>query len=42
MRDYGVTEPEAHLLMGSVAQHEIVLYSGSVATMIPKKLLARR
>jgi hypothetical protein len=37
-----VTEPEAHLLIGSVAQHKIVLYSGSVATMIPKKFLARR
>ena len=40
--DHGVTEPEAHLLIGSVAQHKIVLYSGSVATMIPKKFLARR
>jgi hypothetical protein len=37
-----VTEPEAHLLMGSVAQHKIVLYAGSVATMIPKKFLARK
>jgi hypothetical protein len=42
VRDYGVTEPDAHLLMASVAQHKIVLYSGSVATMIPKKCLARR
>jgi hypothetical protein len=42
VRDYGVTEPDAHLLMGSVAQHKIVLYAGSVATMIAKKFLARR
>jgi acetamidase/formamidase len=40
--DYGVTEPEAHLLVGSVAQHKIVLFSGSIAAMIPKKFLARR
>jgi amidase len=40
-RDYGVTEPEAHLLIGTVAQHEIVLDAGSVATAIPKKRLAR-
>jgi amidase len=40
--DYGVTEPEAHLLVGTVAQQKIVLHSGSVATMIPKRVLARR
>jgi hypothetical protein len=37
-----VTEPEAHLLMGSVAQHKIALYAGSVATMISKEVLARK
>jgi len=42
MSDYGVTEPEAHLLIGSVVQHKIVLFSGSIATMIPKKFLVRR
>jgi acetamidase/formamidase len=40
--DYGVTEPEAHLLVGSVVQHRIVLFAGSIAAMIPKKFLARR
>lgn len=42
MSDYGVAEPEAHLLIGTAAQHEIVLDAGSVATMVPKKVLQRK
>jgi acetamidase/formamidase len=37
--EYGLTAPEAHLLMGTVVQHKIITYFGSMATMIPKKYL---
>jgi acetamidase/formamidase len=37
---YGLTHPEAHLLMGTVVQHKIVTYFGTVTAMIPKKYLS--
>jgi hypothetical protein len=37
--EYGLTEPEAHLLMGTVAQHKIVTYFGTMATLIPRRHL---
>jgi acetamidase/formamidase len=40
--EYGLTHPEAHLLMGTVAQHKIVTYFGTIATLIPRKYLPRR
>ncbi|MBM3738231.1 MAG: acetamidase [Acidobacteria bacterium] len=40
--DYKLTEPEAHLLMGTVVEHKIVTYFGSIAALIPKKYLNRR
>lgn len=40
--DYKLTEPEAHLLLGTVVQHKIVTYFGSIATLIPKKYLPPR
>jgi acetamidase/formamidase len=39
--DHKLTHPEAHMLMGSVVQHKIVTYYGTVATMIPKRHLKR-
>lgn len=38
---YHLTQPEAHLLIGTVVQHKIVTYSGTVATMIPRKYLPK-
>ena len=40
--EYGFTDPEAHLMMGTVAQHKIVTYFGTVATLIPRKYLPKR
>jgi amidase len=37
--EYKLTAPEANLLMGTVVQHKIVTYFGTVATLIPKKYL---
>ena len=37
--DYGLSGPEAHMLMGSVVQHKIVTYYGTVATLMPRKYL---
>ena len=40
MRDEcGLTSPEAHMLMGSVVEHKIVTYYGSIATLIKKNCL---
>ncbi len=39
---YGLTHPEAHMLMGSVVEHKIVTYYGTIATLIPKRYLNRR
>jgi acetamidase/formamidase len=36
---YGLTHPEAHLLMGTAVQHKIATYFGTVTAMIPKKYL---
>lgn len=35
----GLTSPEAHMLMGSVVEHKIVTYYGSVTTQMKKKYL---
>jgi hypothetical protein len=40
--EYNLTAPEANLLMGTVVQHKIVTYFGSVATLIPRKHLRGR
>lgn len=39
--EYGLTQPEAHLLIGTVVQHDIVTYFGTVATKIPRKYLPK-
>jgi acetamidase/formamidase len=41
-QDYGLTGPEAHLLMGTVVEHKIVTYYGSIATLMPRKYLPKR
>jgi acetamidase/formamidase len=40
--EYGLTMPEAHLLLGTVVQHKVVTYSGSAVTMIERKYLPLR
>jgi acetamidase/formamidase len=40
--EYKLTAPEANLLMGTVVQHKIVTYFGTVSTMIPRKYLDKR
>jgi amidase len=37
--DYGLTQPEAHLLMGTAVQHKIVTYFGTITASMPKKFL---
>jgi acetamidase/formamidase len=37
--EYKMTAPEANLLLGTVVQHKIVTYFGTVATLIPRKYL---
>jgi len=41
MEDYKLSAPEANLLMGTVVQHKIVTYFGTMATLIPRKFLPR-
>jgi hypothetical protein len=40
--DYKLTEPEAHLLLGTVVEHKIVTYFGTISTLMPKKHLPKR
>jgi hypothetical protein len=40
--EYHLTAPEANMLMGTVVQHKIVTYFGTVSTLIPRKYLDRR
>lgn len=40
--DCGLTSQEAHMLMGSVIEHKIVTYYGSIATLMPKEYLPER
>ncbi len=40
--EYKLTAPEANLLMGTVVEHKIVTYYGSVATLIPRRFLDKR
>jgi len=37
--EYKLTEPEAHLLLGTVVKHKIATYFGTVTTMMPRKHL---
>jgi hypothetical protein len=37
--EYRLSAPEANLLMGTVVEHRIVTYFGTVATLIPRKYL---
>ena len=39
--DFKLTQPEAHMLMGTVVQHKIVTYFGSIATLMPRKHLPK-
>ena len=38
----GLSQPEAHVLLGGVVEHKIITYYGSIATLIPKKLVPER
>ncbi len=40
--EYKLTQPEANLLLGTVVQHKIVTYFGTIATLIPRKYLDRK
>ncbi|MEX2260629.1 MAG: acetamidase/formamidase family protein [Bryobacteraceae bacterium] len=40
--EYKLTPPEAHLLLGSVVEHRVITYFGSMATMVPRKYLPKR
>ncbi len=40
--EYKLTAPEAHLLMGTVVQHKIVTYFGTIAALIPRKYIPSR
>jgi acetamidase/formamidase len=40
--EYGLTDPEAHMLMGTVVQHKIVTYFGTMATLMPRKYLPKK
>jgi acetamidase/formamidase len=40
--EYKLTPPEANLLIGTVVQHKIGSYFGSMATLIPRKYVDRR
>ncbi len=41
-RDYGLTPPEAHLLVGTAVEHKIGTYFGTVTASLPKKYLNGR
>ena len=38
-QECGLTGPEAHMLLGTVVEHKIVTYYGSIATLMPKRYL---
>jgi acetamidase/formamidase len=40
--EYKLSAPEANLLLGTVVQHKIVTYYGTIATLIPRKYVERR
>lgn len=40
--DYGLSAPEAHMLMGMVISHKIVTYYGTTATRMPRRYLPKR
>jgi acetamidase/formamidase len=40
--DYKLTQPEAHMLLGTVVEHKIVTYFGTISTLMPKKYLPKR
>ena len=42
MNEYKLSAPEANLLLGTVVQHKIVTYFGTMATLIPRKYLEKR
>jgi acetamidase/formamidase len=42
MDEYKLSAPEANLLIGTVVQHKIVTYFGTMATLIPRKYLEKR
>ena len=39
--EYKLTQPEAHLLMGTAVRHKIITYFGSIAALMPRKHLPR-
>jgi acetamidase/formamidase len=42
MTGYGLTMPEAHLLMGGAVEHKIATYFGTVTASMPKRYLPKR
>ena len=40
--EYKLTAPEAHMLMGTVVQHKIGTYYGTMATLMPRRYLKGR
>ncbi len=40
--EYGLTHPEAHLLIGAAVEHKIATYFGTVTALMPRKWLPRR
>lgn len=41
-KDYGLTAPEAHLLLGAAVEHKIGTYFGTVTASLPKQFLRGR
>lgn len=41
-REYRLSGPEAHMLFGTVVEHKLVTYFGTVATLFPKRYLPRK
>ena len=42
VEEFKLSPPEANLLIGTVVQHKIVTYFGTMATLIPRKYLEKR
>ncbi len=40
--EYKLNDVEAHMLLGSVVQHKIATYFGTMVTIIPKRYLPKR
>ena len=40
--EYGLSSPEAHLLIGTTVKHDVITYNGSVAAKIARKYLPKK